>query len=177
MSPGHIDAQLVRRHLLALDTAVANLRRHAGRPLEALTDDLDEAWAVERGLLVCIQNVLDVATHLAAAAGRDSPDYATAIEQLGALGALPAPFAARLRGIAGFRNLLVHGYLALDLARVHQLLNLSLADFDEFALCIHTSLTAEEREADLTAPPGAGPASGRAARTRSRARSPRRPRK
>jgi uncharacterized protein YutE (UPF0331/DUF86 family) len=167
MSPGHIDAQLVRRHLLALDTAVANLRRHAGQPLEALTSDMDEAWAVERGLLVCIQNVLDVATHLAAAAGRDSPDYATAIEQLGALGALPAPFANRIRGIAGFRNLLVHGYLALDLGRVHKLLNQSLADFDELAMHIHAYLVAEERRSDLTASPGAGP----------RARSPRRSRR
>lgn len=140
MSPGLLDAQLVRRHLLALDAAVGNLRRHTGRPLEALTSDTDEAWAVERGLLLCAQNVLDVATHLAAAAGRDAPDYATAIDQLGVLGVLPAPFAARLRGIAGFRNLLVHGYLAVDLARVHQILNQHLADFDELAAHVQTYL-------------------------------------
>jgi uncharacterized protein YutE (UPF0331/DUF86 family) len=142
MSPGLLDEALVRRHLLALDAAVSNLRRHAGHPLEQLTADTDEAWAVERGLLLCAQNLLDVATHLAAAAGRDAPDYASAIDQLGALGVLPAPFAARLRGIAGFRNLLVHGYLAVDLVRVHQLLNQRLDDFEAFAKHVEAYLAA-----------------------------------
>lgn len=142
MSPGLLDEALVRRHLLALDGAVSNLRRHAGRPLEALTSDTDEAWSVERGLLLCAQNVLDIATHLAAAAGRDAPDYASAIDQLGALGVVPQPFAARLRGIAGFRNLLVHGYLAVDPVRVHQLLNQRLDDFEELARHVEAYLAA-----------------------------------
>src|SRR5262249_40550194 len=37
-------------------------------------------------------------------AGRDAPDYASAIDLLPELGVLPSEFAARLRGIAGFRN-------------------------------------------------------------------------
>jgi uncharacterized protein YutE (UPF0331/DUF86 family) len=40
---------------------------------------------------------------------------------------------AGLRGIAGFRNVLVHGYLGVSLARLHQLLNLGLEDFAGFA--------------------------------------------
>lgn len=79
MSPGQADAAVVRRHLLALDEAVQRLRRHAGRSLSALAADPDAQWAVERGLLVCAQNALDIATHLAASAGRDAPDYASAI--------------------------------------------------------------------------------------------------
>jgi uncharacterized protein YutE (UPF0331/DUF86 family) len=73
MSPGQLDSVLVRRHLAALDRAVQELRRHSGRAPEAL-GNVDEAWAVERGLQICVQNCLDVATHLAAAAGRDVPD-------------------------------------------------------------------------------------------------------
>lgn len=103
MSPGQLDAAVVRRHLLALDTAVERLRRHAGRPLSALVADPDTQWLLERGLQRCAQNVLDIATHLAASAGRDAPDYATAIDGLGALGVLPAEFAARLRGFAASR--------------------------------------------------------------------------
>ncbi len=133
MSPGRPDVELVRRHLLALDAAAQNLGRHAGKPLEALTQSRDEAWAVERGLQLCAQNALDVATHLAASAGRDASDYATAIDQLAALGALPADFAARFRAIAGFRNILVHAYLEVDLGRLHQVLNERLSDFAEFA--------------------------------------------
>lgn len=132
MSPGQLDATLVRRHLAALDRAVQQLRRHAGMPPDALRD-LDETWAVERGLQICVQNCLDVATHLAAAAGRDVPDYATAIDRLAELGALPGDFARRFRGVAGFRNVLVHGYLDLDPALVHGVLNERLEDFRTFA--------------------------------------------
>jgi len=133
MSPGQPDTAVVRRHLLALDQAVQQLRRHAGKPLSALVTDPDERWTVERGLHLCAQNALDIATHLAASAGRDAPDYATAIDVLGELAILPAEFARRFRGIAGFRNVLVHGYLGVDLSRMHRLVNSGLDDFVEFA--------------------------------------------
>jgi len=133
MSPGQLDVELVRRHLAALDRAVQQLRRHSGRPLDALRD-LDEAWAIERGLQICVQNCLDIATHLAAAAGRDVPDYATAIDRLEELGVLPGEFARRFRSVAGFRNVLVHGYLEVDPALVHRVLNERLEDFGSFAL-------------------------------------------
>ena len=76
---------------------------------------------------------VDLATHLAASAGRDAPDYASAIDQLGALGVLPRDFAQRLRAIAGFRNVLVHGYLEVDVTRLHRVLSEQLDDFVEFA--------------------------------------------
>jgi len=133
VSPGQADAAVVRRHLLALDGAVQRLRHHAGRPLSALAADSDTQWAVERGLQLCAQNALDVATHLAASAGRDTPDYASAVDVLGELGVLPTAFAHRFRGVAGFRNVLVHGYLRVELERVHELLNAGLDDFAEFA--------------------------------------------
>ena len=133
MSPGQCDPAIVRRHLLALDEAVQQLRRHAGHPLSALLASPDERWTVERGLQLCAQNALDIATHLAASAGRDAPDYASAIDVLGDIGVLPGEFALRFRGVAGFRNVFVHGYLGVDPARLHRLLNSGLDDFAEFA--------------------------------------------
>jgi uncharacterized protein YutE (UPF0331/DUF86 family) len=102
MSPGEPDAALIRRHLLALDEAVQRLRRHSGRPMSVLTEEPDERWTVERGLQLCAQNALDIATHLAASAGRDAADYASAIDVLAELGILPAEFAARFRGMRAF---------------------------------------------------------------------------
>jgi uncharacterized protein YutE (UPF0331/DUF86 family) len=143
VSPGQLDPAVVRRHLLALDEAVQRLRRHAGRPPGLLETDADERWTVERGLQLCAQNALDIATHLAASAGRDAPDYASAIDVLGELGILPTEFAVRFRAIAGFRNVLVHGYLAVDVARLHRLLNSGLDDFVEFGRLVQTHLQRE----------------------------------
>ncbi len=140
MTPISPDDQLVRRHLAALDLALTQLRSHAGRPLAILTTSLDERWAVERGLLVCAQNCIDMATHLAASAGHGLPDYASAIDALVPMGILDADFAARFRAVAGFRNVLVHGYLEVDLSRLHQLLNKRLDDFVEFAARIRAAL-------------------------------------
>ena len=146
MSPGRVDAETLRRHLAALDAALCQLRRHTGRPVEALRGDLDSLWAVERGLQICAQNALDVATHLVAGAGRDAPDYASAIDRLADLGVLPRSFADRFRPMAGFRNVLVHGYLDVDLARLHRILNQHLDDFVEFATHVERHLAALRSE-------------------------------
>lgn len=140
MSPGQVDAAVVRRHLLALDAAIQQLRRHTGRPLSAFLANPDEQWTVERGRQLCAQSVLDIASHIVAGTGRDAPDYAAAIDTLGELGVLPREFAKRVRGVAGFRNVLVHGYLVADPARVHGLLNAGLDDFVEFARYVEVYL-------------------------------------
>lgn len=133
MTRGSADRGIVRRHLLALEAARRNLERRRGTSAAALRNDSDLRWTIERGLQLCAQNALDVATHLAASAGLDSPDYTTAIDRLVELGALPAAFAARFRAIAGFRNVLVHGYLEVDLGILERVLNEQLGDFTEFA--------------------------------------------
>jgi uncharacterized protein YutE (UPF0331/DUF86 family) len=142
MSPGKPDRAVVRRHLLALDEILTQLAAHAGRPLAALETSLDERWAVERGLQLCVQNVLDLATHLCASAGRDVPDYTGAIDQLGRLGVLSSELARTLRPLAGFRDALVHGYLGVDLAIVHSVLNQHLPRVREFALAVERHVAA-----------------------------------
>lgn len=132
MTPGVTDSRIVRRHLIALRRAIEELERHTGKPIAAL-EDWDELSAVERGLQLAAQNVLDIATHLVAGAGRDVADYASAIDTLAELGILDREFAAKFRSVAGFRNILVHGYLEVDLEIVHQVLNTRLAEFSAFA--------------------------------------------
>jgi len=133
MSPGGVDLAVVRRHLMALDEVLATLRRHQGVTAVELVSDRERLWAVERGLQLCAQNSLDLATHLAVAAGRDVPDYASAIDRLAELAVLPPDLATRFRAVAGFRNILVHGYLEVDVQLVAKVLTERLDDFVEFA--------------------------------------------
>lgn len=140
MSPGGIDREVVRRHLLALDRALETLGRHRGSTPADLAADRELRWVVERGLQLCAQNALDIATHWAAAAGHDVPDYASAIDRLAELEVLPHELAARFRAVAGFRNVLVHGYLDVDLEIVAEALHTRLDDFVEFARRIEARL-------------------------------------
>ena len=140
MTPGRADVTVIRRHLLALNGALKNLKRHAGRTTAELRNDSDLRWTIERGLQLCAQNVLDIATHLVAASGLDAPDYATAIDRLAELHVLSPDFASRFRAIAGFRNVLVHGYLDVDLNLIERILAERLVDFEEFAASVDAYL-------------------------------------
>jgi len=140
MSPGEIDVQIVRRHLAALRNALHVLSMRSGVSLEELDTDTEVRWMAERGLQLCAQNVLDIATHIAASRGRDVPDYASAIDELGRLGVLTHEFARDFRGVAGLRNVLVHGYLEIDLEVLRALLRNKLGDFESFAAHIEAYL-------------------------------------
>ncbi len=140
MSPGALDRALVRRHLLALDQALTRLEPRAAVSLDAYLADGELQWAVERGLLVCAQNILDIAAHIAAGTGRDSVDYASSIDALSELAVLPRAFAQQLRPLAGFRNVLVHAYLTVDARIVHQVLTSKLPELRQFARHIEAYL-------------------------------------
>ena len=138
MTPGHVDRRIVDRHLIAMREAVRGLQRHAGVTPNELHADTDRRWAIERGLQVCTQNALDIAAHLCASAGRDSSTYRSALDCLVKIGILPADFGNRFSSIAGFRNILVHNYLDVDLDAVIGMLREHLADFEVFARHVET---------------------------------------
>jgi uncharacterized protein YutE (UPF0331/DUF86 family) len=74
----------------------------------------------ERNLEVAAQCVLDISHRLISLTGALKPrDYYEAILRLGELGVLPPDFAAHLAPLAGFRNILVHEYLAVDWQEVY----------------------------------------------------------
>ena len=140
MGPGEIDVLIIRRHLAALRESLQVLAARSGVTLEELNADTELLWVVERGLQLCAQNALDIATHIAASRGRDVPDYASAIDELGRLGVLEQSFVQEFRNVAGFRNVLVHGYLDVDLDVLYTLLHDRLGDFESFAARIETYL-------------------------------------
>ena len=140
MGPGEIDVQVIRRHLAALRESLQVLSTRGGVSVEELGADTELLWIVERGLQLCAQNALDIATHIVASRGRDIPDYASAIDELGNLGVLDRGFAREFRNLAGFRNVLVHGYLEVDLGLLHRLLSQRLGDFESFAAQVETSI-------------------------------------
>lgn len=133
MSPGQVQPEIIERHLTALRGALGELGRHQGASVRSLRTDTSRRWAVERGLLLCIQNALDIASHVASTEGHDPPTYGDSIDSLVALAVLPAEFGEQFRAVAGFRNIIVHGYLDLDLNRVARFLGDDLNDFEVFA--------------------------------------------
>lgn len=127
-----VDLHMVQQKLADLEKYTAKLKEISFSP-EEIKDDLSRQWAVTHGLQLTIQIVLDVGNHLLADLGMRAADYSDVIDQLGKQGILPPEFAKRIRGMAGFRNVLVHGYSTLDVDKLHSVLQNNLDDFTAFA--------------------------------------------
>ena len=60
-------------------------------------------------------------------------NYGDIFDELAKLNIIPDDYATRIKGMAGFRNILVHEYADVDLDIIVDVLNNSLDDFREFA--------------------------------------------
>lgn len=136
-------AQL-RRHLDHL----RDLRPQVSGP-ETLERDLSLHNDVLFSLLTVCQLVIDIAGEMSARRGEPFEDYTQAVRNLSRDERFPVELVARLERIPGFRNVLVHEYVALDMRRVIEALG-ELDSIERF----HTIASLIEADAQ----PGAEPA-------------------
>jgi uncharacterized protein YutE (UPF0331/DUF86 family) len=139
LRPRAVEARLRR-----LQQVVRRLRRYRERGPDALRRDEDLQWLVERGLHLGCEIVLDVGNHVLASAFARSPDtYEQILDGLAAEGVLSPGLRAELRGLGGFRNVLVHDYLDVDVERVIEALAHAPERFEAFAGEVHRWLAAQ----------------------------------
>ena len=137
-----VDTGRVRALLDRLGDEVGHLRRAAERPREELARDDDMLAAIKYRFIVAIEICIDVAEHIIASEGLRAPEtFADAFRSLTESGMLPTDQAEALQAMAGFRNLLVHGYTPVDDERVVEILQTKLADFDHFRTAVARALT------------------------------------
>ena len=106
---------------------LADLRRHVDH-LRQLATRIDGREALERdlslhndvlfSLLMTAQLVIDIAGELAARRGDRFEDYTDAVRSLARDPRFPPDLVRALEPVPGFRNVVVHAYVALDLERV-----------------------------------------------------------
>jgi uncharacterized protein YutE (UPF0331/DUF86 family) len=103
----------LRRHLDHLK----QLRPRVAGP-EVLARDFSLHNDVLFSLLMVCQLVVDIAGELSARRGEPFEDYTDAVRNLARNAAFPSDVVAELERLPGFRNVVIHEYVALDLARV-----------------------------------------------------------
>jgi uncharacterized protein YutE (UPF0331/DUF86 family) len=136
------DAALVSKKLAMIERLLGELRRLA-RP-EQIAADVREERFVEHSLQLAIQAALDVASHLVSDQRLGEPRSSRELfELLAKAGLLPPDLSTPLQAMAGFRNVLVHGYDDVDLAIVRDVLERHLVDLDRFVAAVRTRLEEE----------------------------------
>lgn len=132
------DLELLEKKLAFVETC---LRELAGAQMAKLGHDVREERYVEHTLQIAIQAVLDIAAHIVSDERLGEPETNKALFELLARGGwLPEHLVASLRNMAGFRNVLVHGYTDVDLDVVRDVLANRLGDLDAFVVAVRGRL-------------------------------------
>ncbi len=136
------DPALIEKKLALIESCLSDLRRLA-KP-EILASDVREQRFVEHTLQIAIQAALDVASHIVSDRRLGEPRTNRELFDLMQRdGWLQAPLASTLRNMAGFRNILVHGYDEVDLAVVRDVLGNHLGDLEGFVVAVRRGLRAD----------------------------------
>lgn len=129
------DADLVAKKLALVETCGRELRELAR--IERIRSDVRERRFVEHTLQVAIQAALDIASHIVSDERLGEPETNRALfGLLEAAGWIDAPLSSALQRMAGFRNVLVHGYADVDLGVVEQAARGGLADLERFVAAV-----------------------------------------
>ncbi|AGB42245.1 hypothetical protein Halha_2371 [Halobacteroides halobius DSM 5150] len=128
-----VEEKLVRTKLKELRSYLNQLDKYQEITVEELENNLEQRWVIERGLQLSIQLVLDIGNHILSEEGITVNNYTGILKELGELEVIPPEFAKKIKGMAGFRNVLVHDYMEVDLELLVRVINNSLKDFKKFA--------------------------------------------
>lgn len=108
--------EAVRSRLLKLEEVISRLEEIGPQKVERLSRSFRDQWTAERGLQLGAETILDIGNHvLSAHFGASAADHEAVIELLARHGVIEEELRRRLKGLGGFRNVLVHEYLRIDL--------------------------------------------------------------
>jgi uncharacterized protein YutE (UPF0331/DUF86 family) len=133
------DVDLIHKKLAVIETCVQELRSLA-RP-ERIGRDVREDRFVEHTIQIAVQAALDVASHVVSDERLGEPRTNRELfDLMERHGWLASALAEVLRRMAGFRNVLVHGYEDVDLAVVRDVLEHRLDDLLAYVAAVRARL-------------------------------------
>jgi uncharacterized protein YutE (UPF0331/DUF86 family) len=133
------DADLIAKRLAFIETRLRELTSMAR--LDRVHDDLKEERFVEHTLQLAIQAALDVASHIVSDERLGEPATNRELfDRLATGGWISKDLAAKLGDMAGFRNVLVHGYQDVDLDIVVDAARNRLEDLTVFVAAVRKRL-------------------------------------
>lgn len=133
------DPDLLAKKLALVETSVQELRTLA-KP-DRIAQDLREQRFVEHTLQIAIQAALDAASHVVSDRRLGEPRTNRELfVRLERAGILESDLAARLSDMAGFRNVLVHGYDAVNPEIVQDIVVNRLDDLLDYVSALRPQL-------------------------------------
>lgn len=137
----------IASRLRELDTVLEELLKYKDITVDEIKASLSRRWIIERGLIAGANLIFDIADHILAARFHLYPEtYEDSLNLLHEKGIINSGLFEKMKGFGGFRNVLVHGYLGIDLNEEHKNYLKALVIFREFGGDILTSEIFREQD-------------------------------
>jgi uncharacterized protein YutE (UPF0331/DUF86 family) len=128
-----LNKEVIRERLKYLREILANLRELQKIPEDAFLSTFRNYWLGERGFQLSAEIVLDIGNHILSGYFQVAArDYESVLDLLLEKRVISPDLRKRLKGLGGFRNILVHEYISIDRRKIYQELKGGLDDFDAF---------------------------------------------
>jgi len=138
-----LKTDIILDRLKELDRVLEELSRYRSKSVAQLKTSLSLRWTVERGLIAAVNLVFDIADRILGGHFSVYPDtYEDSLSSLTQKQVIPRELYLKLKGLGGFRNILVHDYLKIDLTEVHRNLVKAFEVFPAFSREIQNWLKA-----------------------------------
>ena len=124
----------ITERLKELDIILQELSRYTALTEEDLRINLSQRWIIERGLIAAAALILDVADHiLVGQFGLHTTTYEDSLLGLRDKEVISDALYQQLKGLGGFRNVLVHLYQDIDPRQVWESYQKGMKIFPQFA--------------------------------------------
>lgn len=140
--------EAVRTWLKKLAEVLSQLQQKETVSLEQYLQDLDLQWTIERGLELACSAVLNIGNHILSAVFQTAvEEYEQILAKLAEKKVISHELYGELRGLGGFRNILVHGYLEINPELVYSNFKKSLRVLPRFIAEIESWLEGHGKDA------------------------------
>lgn len=135
------ERRIIERRLKELDQILQELAKYRTLSLASFKADLSKRWIIERGLIAAASMVFDIADHiLSSRFAYYSESYEGSLEGLCEKGIISRKIYDKMKGLGGFRNILIHSYIDIDPQEVFENFQKALSVLPRFAQEIITSV-------------------------------------
>jgi len=134
MGENNFDKEKISQRIADIAKAFNELQKYEKMDVDEFLANQNNFPLASYWLRLAIEAVLTIAVHILSRLpqnGKDK-DYTQVLVSLGDYGVISVEFAKKIRGMAGYRNRLVHLYWEVEPEELLNIIKENLPDFEEF---------------------------------------------
>jgi uncharacterized protein YutE (UPF0331/DUF86 family) len=134
--------EVILDRLKEIDVVLEELYKYNNKTQDEIVSSLSLRWIIERGLITIASVIFDIADHiLSASFSIYSSTYEDSLKLLKEKNVISEDLYKNIKGLGGFRNILIHEYMEIDINELYKNFKKSFKVFPMFSKEIYQYLT------------------------------------